>query len=258
MQNLSQSNSKWQQILINALNTPGILSKAYAAFHNYSCGNQAYAMFQCMLRDIQPGPINTYQGWIKLGRQVRRGEKALELCMPLNIKKQKEGEEKPDRFTLFTFKRNWFVLSQTDGEDTDFPGTPLWDKQTALSALGISQPPFVLTNGNVQGFAREKSIAVSPLAALPHKTTFHELGHVVLGHTSENSFSDGELTPKNLAEVEAESVALILCETLNLTGADFARGYIQNWLGTGNEIPERSAQKIFTAADKILKAGELK
>jgi len=36
--------------------------------------------------------------------------------------------------------------------------------------------------------------------------------------------------------------------------ADYCRGYIQNWL-QGGTIPERSAQRIFAAADKILKAG---
>ena len=39
-------------------------------------------------------------------------------------------------------------------------------------------------------------------------------------------------------------------------GAAEARGYIQSWWGTGNEIPERSAQKILKVADQILKAGE--
>ena len=39
-----------------------------------------------------------------------------------------------------------------------------------------------------------------------------------------------------------------------MPGAEFCRGYIQNWL-QGAAIPERSAQRIFAAADKILKAG---
>ncbi len=39
-----------------------------------------------------------------------------------------------------------------------------------------------------------------------------------------------------------------------MDGAEYCRGYIQNWLA-GAEIPERSAQRIFAAADKILKAG---
>ena len=37
-------------------------------------------------------------------------------------------------------------------------------------------------------------------------------------------------------------------------GAMACRGYIQNWLA-GATIPERSAQRIFAAADKILRAG---
>jgi hypothetical protein len=47
-------------------------------------------------------------------------------------------------------------------------------------------------------------------------------------------------------------VALLCCESLGLPVAEFSRGYIQYWVG---EIPERSAQKIFHAADLILKAG---
>jgi hypothetical protein len=67
-------------------------------------------------------------------------------------------------------------------------------------------------------------------------------------------FSDTDATPCNLREVEAEAVALLLCESLELSGAEFARGYIQSWLKS-DTIPEKSAQKIFGAADRILRAG---
>ena len=66
---------------------------------------------------------------------------------------------------------------------------------------------------------------------------------------------DGEQTPRNLREVEAESVALICCESLGLSGAEFCRGYLQSWL-SGEVISEKSAQKIFHAADQILRAGQ--
>src|SRR5262245_53836738 len=46
-----------------------------------------------------------------------------------------------------------------------------------------------------------------------------------------------------------------LIKMLDLPGVEFSRGYIQNWWGTGNPIPERSAQRILKAADQILKAG---
>jgi antirestriction protein ArdC len=112
----------------------------------------------------------------------------------------------------------------------------------------------------VQGFARERRIAINPLAQLSAKTLLHELGHVILGHTTEAEFADADTTPRSLREVEAESVALLCCESLGLEGAEFCRGYIQNWLRRGNgfdaeAIPEKSAQKIFRAADQIIRAG---
>ena len=65
---------------------------------------------------------------------------------------------------------------------------------------------------------------------------------------------DSETLPRSLKEVEAESVALLCLESLGMDGAEYCRGYIQNWLA-GATIPERSAQRIFVAADRILKAG---
>jgi hypothetical protein len=58
----------------------------------------------------------------------------------------------------------------------------------------------------------------------------------------------------NVREVEAECVALICCESLNLPGAAECRGYIQHWLGK-NLISDHSAQRVFRGADEILKAG---
>jgi hypothetical protein len=57
--------------------------------------------------------------------------------------------------------------------------------------------------------------------------------------------------------VEAESVALMCCESLGLEGAEYFRGYIQHWMKTESEIPNQSAARIFTAAASILKAGTL-
>lgn len=85
---------------------------------------------------------------------------------------------------------------------------------------------------------------------------FHEVAHVELGHTSESDFNDSEKTPRSLKEVEAEATAMLLLETLGLEGAEYCRGYIQNWL-QGDVIPEKSAMKIFGAADRILKAGRV-
>jgi len=121
----------------------------------------------------------------------------------------------------FRFRAYWFVLAQTDGEDTYASPIPDFDMDTALRMLNITRSPFDEMNGNIQGFAHGREIAVSPVAALPHKTTFHETAHIVLGHTTSEKLVDSEQTARHIREVEAESVALICCETLGLEGTDF-------------------------------------
>jgi hypothetical protein len=270
---LGNRETTWSDLLRDAVLTPGKLLEAYTAFHNFSVGNSLLGLFQCYERGITPGPLNTYKGWQKLGRQVRKGEKAIVLCMPLAYKKrlrqeisdqEEAGINEPapgekdvcDEITRYRFalRPYWFALAQTDGETAFTPSIPGFDLATAFRELRIHQVDFESTNGNAQGYAFERSIAINPLAQLPHKTTFHELAHIVLGHTEEGQLVDSDLTPRSLREVEAESVALICCEALQLAGSEYARGYIQNWL-SGNGISDRSAQKIFSAASAILKAG---
>jgi hypothetical protein len=251
---------QFRQLLNEAVSKPGTLMQAYSLFWNYSLGNQMLALMQAHNRGITPGPIASFNRWKDLGRYVKRGEKAIELCMPVTVKRTVK-ETGPDGndvetevgFKRFIFKRNWFMLSQTDGAAYTLPAIPAWDRARALTTLSIEEIPFSMLNGNCQGYATGRQLAINPLAQLPAKTTFHELAHIELGHTSE-AVHDSETLPRSLKEVEAESVALLCLESLGMPGAEYCRGYIQNWL-QGAEIPERSAQKIFAVADKLLKAG---
>jgi antirestriction protein ArdC len=244
--------------LKSAVTEPGKIHAAYRAFHSYSLGNQLLALGQCQARGIAPGPIATFPRWKDLGRFVRKGEKAIELCMPVTCKRTIEntetGEQEEATFTRFVYRRNWFVLAQTDGKPYETPALPDWDKARALASLDIAEVPFELTDGNCQGYARARQIAVSSIAALPFKTTIHEMAHVVLGHTTESALSDDERTPRDIREVEAESVAMLVCAALNQHGIEYSRGYIQAWYA-GNQIPESSARRILKAADTILRAG---
>jgi antirestriction protein ArdC len=252
--------TSFADLLVSAVTEPGIVSRAYGAFHNYSLGNQLLAWGQCLARGIQPGPLSTFMGWKGKGRFVRKGEKALTLCMPVTVKRKVEGEDGNDEdiaFKRFVYRPNWFVVSQTDGKPFDVVPTPEWDRVRALAALDITEEPFAMLDGNCQGYARQRTIAVSPIAALPFKTCFHEAAHVLLGHTSEGEQTDSEITPRNLRECEAEAVAMLCCAALDLPGVEFSRGYIQSWWGAGNPIPERSAQRVLKAADQILKAGRV-
>ena len=245
-------------LLASAVHEPGVISRAYSAFHGYSISNRLLAMAQCVEREVQPGPINTFPGWKALGRHVRKGEKAITLCMPITVRRKQadvepDADETADIITRFVYKPRWFVVSQTSGDPIPEAVEPSWDRETALSGLDVTEIPFDHTDGNCMGFARDRSIAINPINPLPHKTRFHEIAHVLLGHTSAGMQTDSEVSPRKLEECEAESVALLCCAALELPGVAEARGYIQTWW-TG-EIPERSAQRILKTADQVLKAG---
>jgi antirestriction protein ArdC len=246
------------QLLEQAVNEPGILSSAYRQFYKYSLGNQLLALSQCLARGIQPGPIATFQRWKELGRFVRRGEKAITLCRPVTVKRTTtadDGTDETHAATWFVYRPFWFVLAQTDGKALPTTEPPSWDAARALAALDMQEVEFASLDGNTLGYAQGRTIAVNPVNPLPHKTRFHELAHVLLGHTAEGEQHDGELTPRNLRECEAESVALLCCAALELPGIEYSRGYIQAWWGKGNAIPEKSAQRILKVADLILRAG---
>ncbi len=251
-----QTAPNFTELLEKALTEPGQISQAYMAFHGYSLGNQLLAMFQCMAREIPIGPIATFNRWKELGRHVSKGTKAIELCMPITSKRKDKQTGEDVTFTRFIFRRNWFVLAQTEGAEYQPEALPNWSKDLALETLTITESPFLLTDGNCQGYAKDRTIAINPVAALPLKTTFHELAHIVLGHTAEGQMSDDERTPRNLRELEAEGVAMLCCAALGLPGLEESRGYMQNWYRDGQTIPETSARKILKTADQILKAGK--
>lgn len=251
----------FNELLNKALTEPGLISRAYSRFHRFSLSNQLLAAIQLEERGIPLAPIATFAHWQELGRTVMKGEKALALFMPLTVKAKKtevEAEETDagKTFTRFAFKRHWFSLDQTEGEIYAEPLViPAWDAGQALKRLNIEEKRFQMINGNVQGYALSRSIAVNPLAALPHKTRFHELAHVVLGHTEQTGCWDTASLSRHIEEAEAEGTAFVLCSLLGLPGLAESRGYIQSWLD-GETLPEKSARRIFSAAQSILAAGK--
>jgi antirestriction protein ArdC len=229
MQSYTQSNPRWADLLHKAVTEPGVVSTAFSRFHNYSLGNQLLAYVQCERRGITPGPIGTFMRWKELSRHVKKGEKAITLCMPVTGKRTAErrndetGQDEKVEFgyTRFVYKNNWFVLSQTDGKDYEPEPVPGWNADTALSNLNIERVPFTMMDGNVQGYAKHRTVAINPIAEQPESTLFHELAHIVLGHTAEGTLNSDstDRTPRDIRELEAECTALICCEALGLPGA---------------------------------------
>src|SRR5262249_42874835 len=118
---MAPSVASFADLLRSAVTEPGTISAAYRQFHTYSIGNQLLAWSQCVDRRIPPGPIATFMGWKDKGRYVRKGEKAITLCMPVTVKRPHEqaddSESDVDVFTRFIYRPHWFVLAQTDGQE---------------------------------------------------------------------------------------------------------------------------------------------
>jgi hypothetical protein len=190
---------QFRDLLKRAVSEPGTISAAYTAFHDYSIGNQLAALFQCTLRKIPVGPISTLKNWKSKGRYVKRGEKAIWLCMPITgkktVKDEITGEESADHYTFFVWKPRWFVLAQREGQEYK-PDAIInaWNRAKALEGLNIEERPFEMIDGNCQGYSQHRAIAINPLAVNPIKTTIHEMGHVLCGHTTEGRVTDSEIT----------------------------------------------------------------
>jgi N-terminal domain of anti-restriction factor ArdC len=133
----------WRATLSEALNAPGSLGTTYTRFYNYSFLNQIRLMMQGTRE-----PVATYNRWVELGRQVRKGSKAKVVLAPIMVSRDaKDGENlvigadgKPRKRQIlvgFRDSRTVFGFSDTDGDDLPAVDLPGWDVDTALAALKV-------------------------------------------------------------------------------------------------------------------------
>jgi hypothetical protein len=243
----------WPLLIEEAITREGKIGAFYSYFHDYSFLNRMLLRMQGVEEPVAP-----YKTWPKVKRHVKAGAKAYEILHPVMIQIENEEGETEPRVVGFRYARSVFTLSQTEGKD--LPPKPIlgWSLETALEKLGIREVPFEHTDGNTQGYSRGLEFAISPIAANRHKTTFHELGHIVLGHTLRHHFEEYQ-THRGVMEFQAESVALLSMRELDLLDDETAahgRGYVQHWL-RGERPPDKAIQQVFTVVDRILRAGQL-
>jgi hypothetical protein len=67
-----RQHATWGELLREAVEKPVRMLEAYTALHNYSFGDALLALEQCVRRNLQPGPLYTYHGWLERKRQVRK------------------------------------------------------------------------------------------------------------------------------------------------------------------------------------------
>jgi antirestriction protein ArdC len=245
----------WTKMIEVALTLPGSTGDTYCRFYEYSFLNQILLAMQGVRE-----PVATYKAWQSLGRQVRFNEKAYRIIRPIVVKRTREdaqGEEHEVAYRRFKEVACLFAVSQTDGDELPPVEPKGWDLPAALAALNVEQVPYESADGNMQGYSSERTFAINPVAVNPTHTTFHELAHIVLGHTTADKLAL-YIAHRGVFEFEAEATAYLVMHELGLldeAAASHSRAYIQGWL-SGHEAPSDAViRQVFQAVDKILKAG---
>lgn len=244
-------NIEWQSLIEEALTAPAHMSAIYSRFYNYSINNQLLLLMQGTLE-----PVATYKRWQELDRHVRKGSKAKSILRPIFYKEKKENGEDEQKLKGFKMVKCIFGYSDTEGEELPPYEPPEWSAERALGALAINREAFQSLDGNTQGYSYDHQLAINPVAAYPLKTLAHEMGHIVLGHTTPDQLSEYQ-KHQGVKEFQAEATAYIVMNDLGVDDQwDQAgsRGYIQSWL-KGQTPSDNDIKPIFRAVDRILKAG---
>jgi len=86
--------------------------RARQLFHAYSASNCMLIALQCHRLGIVPEQVAGFQTWIKLGRAMRKGERAIRILAPITVKRRDSDDAEEQR----VFFRAAFVfdVSQTD------------------------------------------------------------------------------------------------------------------------------------------------
>ena len=233
-----------------------------AMFHSYSAGNCMLIALQCHERGMVPERVAGFRTWLRLGRAVRKNEKALRILAPVTVKERDEGGEETGERRVFFKTAFVFALSQTEplpGVEPvllEPPREPLTGDshahliepmQAFAESLGFTVS-FESIDGSAGGWcdARNRRIVVDADAPANARlrTLIHECAHA-LG-------IDYRSHSRAQAEVMVETVTLLAASTVGLAVDGETIPYVSGWGEDGAlEAVTEFAETIDTIARRI-------
>lgn len=216
-----------------------------AKFHTFSSYNWQLIYEQCPKATKLAG----YVQWQKdFNRHVKKGEKAIRILAPRFGKGGMRG-----------FKEVCiFDISQTEGEALPKTGIKVKVLQgnydyydTLFSALEEISPlpiEFGKLASGVRGtcyFGKKIVISIGMSQIQNTKTLIHEIAHELLHNGSDKD--------NNTREVEAESVAFVVCNYFELDTSEYSFNYVADWSEDKQlDILRSSLETITKTANKII------
>jgi hypothetical protein len=213
--------------------------RARAVFRCYSLQNSLLLAYQCHARGITPRRVAGFGAWLKLGRVVRKGERALRILAPVPVKERDEHDELTG--TTRVFFRTAFVFADVQTEPLpgvepallEPPSVPIdGDSHSHLleplaklaGEVGFSLS-FAALDGQRGGFCDygAKRIVIEDRQAPNAKVrvAIHELAHA-LGVSSERF-------GRERAEVIVECAAFVVAAALGLETGGESIPYVAGW-----------------------------
>lgn len=214
---------------------------AMSQFHRYSAAN----CLMILAQRPDATQVAGFHAWKALGRSVRKGARGIAIWAPVTRKLEVEDEEESTTVVRRVgFKLAYvFDVADTDGEPLpEHPGRPRLLSGQAPEGMvdvlvrQVDEAGYTLTfeptvpgrpqaNGVTSFLDRTVTVATEGRSeASQAKTLAHELAHVLLHADSVRSGIEGQR-----AEVEAESVAFLVCSAFGLDSMDYTLGYVAGW-----------------------------
>ena len=240
--------------------------KAMSRFHHYSFGNVMLILMQCPEASLVAG----YTAWKKqFGRTVKKGEHGIQIIAPVKRSKLVSQDKldpdtqqpvigpdgKPEKEPVFVQYQGFqvayvFDVSQTEGRELPSLGVdeltgdvPNFDAMfsavEAISPVPVEFRPASAAKGCYNHLERKIYVNEGMSQVQTLKTLIHETAHALL-HAS--SVLDDEIPKKDrhTKEVEAESIAYVVCQHFGIDTSDYSFPYVTCW-SRGKELPELKA-----------------
>jgi hypothetical protein len=228
-------------------------------FHRYSFGNVLLIAAQCH----EATRVAGFNAWRKMNRSVRKGEKAIFIIAPMTYKNTHAQDREDDRVIRGFKFVPVFDVAQTDGEDLpsvcsrldgDDPSGIFVQLVSVAQSLGFAVEVIELsgtTNGDCSHLNHRIRVEATNSPAQRVKTLAHEISHAIL---------HADYKDRALAELEAESTAYVVCQSLGLDTSDYSFGYVAMWTGGGDEAItgiKASCERIQKTAATLLRSFEV-
>lgn len=236
--------------------------------HKYSGSNWFFLTAMADVKGYKSNKWATYDQWQGIGGQVRKGEKATSIFVPIFLKGREKADGTEEKGRIAFISRPVFNLDQIDGLPEDFDKKEILPESERVADLEktISEIPAVIRNGGDEAYfsPSEDIIQLPPFenfkdARSYYSTVAHELMHWTggkdrLGRENMNRFGTPEYAYEELV-AEIASAMFMAAHNIEPNIQENHGPYLASWIKKLKDDPtalERAMKDAQSAVNYVL------